>query len=214
MSYILTFDGLVKAMKAYNWRSDVSFDEVIPLLITLAEKQVADDCEIIGFSNYVRGNFVVGNPVLAKPTRWINTLSLTYAAGTPPRISIIEPRSYEYCRTYTPKPSDPTTWGEPVYYADYDADHWLIVPTPDQAYEFEIAYLQSLVPLDSANQTNWLTLNAPQLLIYRCMIESTPYLMNDERLPTWQAMYQRALEGVLRRNNARTTDRSVIATKD
>ena len=44
-------------------------------------------------------------------------------------------RKYEYLREYWPSP---TATGTPVFYADYDYTNWLIAPTPDVAYAFEV----------------------------------------------------------------------------
>jgi hypothetical protein len=34
--------------------------------------------------------------------------------------------------------------------------------------------------------------NVPDMLLYASLIEAEPYLMNDARLQTWIAMYERA----------------------
>jgi len=67
-------------------------------------------------------------------------------------------RRYEYLREYWP---DATQTDIPVYYCAYNWDHWLVAPTPDDDYQFEVLYYERLQPLDSANQTNWLTEYAP-----------------------------------------------------
>jgi hypothetical protein len=42
--------------------------------------------------------------------------------------------------------------------------------------------------------TNWLTTNAPDLLLYGALLEAEPFLKNDVRIGIWQGFYQQALE--------------------
>jgi|GEM_PF-1114359 len=120
------------------------------------------------------------------------------------------PRAYEYCRSYWP---DPTQTGNPRFYADYDFNHWLIVPTPSASFPVEIAYYELSTLLDDSAQTNWLTENAPDLLLYACLLEATPFVMADDRIEVWQGMYERAAKGYQAENKGRITDRTQTRTK-
>jgi hypothetical protein len=95
-----------------------------------------------------------------------------------------------------------------VFYAEYDYDHWLIVPTPDYAYPFEIVYYELPPLLDDTIQTNWLTEYAPQLLLYGALLEATPFLKNDERIATWQSYYDRAAAMLNGEDLAKILDRN------
>jgi hypothetical protein len=118
------------------------------------------------------------------------------------------PRSYEYCRSYWP--NDAKT-SQPKFYADYNYQHMLIAPTPDQAYPFEMVYWELPPLLDDTLQTNWFTEYAPQLLLYGSLLEMAPFLKDDDRISTWQDMYDRAAQALsgedLRKIMDRTTDR-------
>lgn len=116
------------------------------------------------------------------------------------------PRSYEYCRMYWP---DPSQTGSPRFYSDYGWANWLVVPTPSATVPIEVAFYQLAQPLDDSNQTNWLTENAPDVLLYATLLEATPFLKNDERIATWQAMYDRAAQAYSAEDKERKTDRSI-----
>ena len=47
--------------------------------------------------------------------------------------------------------------------------------------------------LQFQNTSNLFLANCPDLILYGALAESEPYLMNDERLATWSALYDRGL---------------------
>jgi hypothetical protein len=114
---------------------------------------------------------------------------------------------YEYLRSYWPDASQTDT---PLFYSDYDYSHWLFAPTPDAEYPFEILYYELPPLLDESVQTNWITEYAPQLLLYGTLVEATPFLKNDERIPVWQSMYDRAAAMLNGEDLAKILDRSAV----
>ena len=120
-------------------------------------------------------------------------------------------RNYEYLRTYWP---DSTQTGTPKYYSDYDQDHWLVAPTPSANLPFECVYYARVKPLDSTNQTNVLTEYAPDMLLYAALLESAPYLKNDDRIQVWQQRYDRCLQAEVLQDTRQLIDRSQAATEN
>lgn len=119
------------------------------------------------------------------------------------------PRSYEYIRSYWPNDSKTDV---PQFYADYNYQNIVIAPTPDRAYPFEWVFWQLPQLLDDSVQTNWITQYAPNLLLYASLLEMAPFLKDDDRIQTWQGMYDRAAQALsgedLRKIMDRATDRS------
>jgi hypothetical protein len=93
--------------------------------------------------------------------------------------------------------------GVPRYFADYDYEHFFIAPTPDIAYPFELSYYERPTPLSPSMQTNWTTQYAPQLLLYASLLEAMPFLKTGERMAEFQALYDRALQGVMKEDQER-----------
>ena len=119
-------------------------------------------------------------------------------------------RSYEYCRSYWP---DEAETGSPQFYADYDYNHWLITPTPAADSNLEVVYYEQPRFLGEDFQTNWLTEYAPDLLLYATLLEATPFLKKDERIGTWQQMYDRAAQALNGEDLKRIMDRSAQRTE-
>jgi hypothetical protein len=116
-------------------------------------------------------------------------------------------RKYEYLKSYTP---DATTTGQPKFYADYDYTHWLVAPTPDQNYPFEVLYYERIEPLSSANQTNWITQNAPNAMLFGTLLQAMPFLKNDAR-QIFQQKYQEAIAALKTEDVTRVGDRQAVA---
>lgn len=211
MATTMTFETLKEDVQRYLERgstlaSDPIVYEQIPRLINLAERRIARELKIQGFINVVTTTLVISQSVYAKPDRWRDTISINIGTGTTntTRKSLFT-RSYEYVRTYWP---DESQTSEPIFYADYNYDNWLIVPTPDDDYPIEILYYELPPLLDDTTQTNWLSEYAPQLLLYGTLLEATPFLKNDDRIPVWQQMYDRSAAMLNGEDLAKILDRS------
>lgn len=211
MATTTTFTTLKEDVRAYLERGgSAATDPVVfnqtPRLINLAERRIARELKVQGFLTAVTGTMVVGQSVYDKPDRWRDTVSINFGAGAGnAQRTPVFPRSYEYIRSYWP---DESETGQPEFYADYDYDHWLIAPTPDQEYPFEVLYYALPALLDETNQSNWLTEFAPELILYGTLLEATPFLKNDERIGTWQTFYDRAASALSGEDLSKILDRA------
>jgi hypothetical protein len=213
MAYTMTFNSLQVDLRRYLERGFTLADdpyvyEQLPRLINMAERRIARDLKIQGFIVAVTTPLTNGVATYQKPNRWRDTISMTVSSGT--SMSPVFTRSYEYCRNYWP---DETQTGQPEFYADYDYTHWLIVPTPNAAYDLEVLYYELPALLDEAQQTNWLTEYAPNLLLYGALLEATPFLKNDDRIATWQSYYQAAANALNTEDLKKITDRDSSRTE-
>jgi hypothetical protein len=213
MATTMTFTTLQQDVRRYlergtTYASDPVVFEQIPRLINLAERRIARELKIQGFINVVSGTLQAGVAVYDKPDRWRDTVSINIGTGANNNTrKVLFSRAYEYLLSYWP---DRTATQQPIFYSDYDYSHWLIAPTPDAAYPFEVLYYELPPLLDDAVQTNWLTEYAPQLLLYGALLEATPFLKNDERIPVWQNMYDRAASMLNGEDLAKILDRSAV----
>jgi hypothetical protein len=210
MATTTTFASLKQDMERYLERgsgaSDPRMTEQIPRLINLAERRIARELKIQGFINPVVSSLLPGQTVYAKPDRWRDTISMSVGLGPDhKKRTPLFARSYEYLRTYWP---DESERGIPQFYADYDYSHWLIMPTPDAGYPLEVMQYELPILLDQENQSNWLTDYAPQALLYASLLEASPFLKNDERIATWQGLYDRSIAALNSEDLDKIIDRS------
>ena len=203
---VMTYDSLTENIQSYLERTDTATLEKIPLFIMLAEQVIASEIKFLGNLTVNTAFMVQGTNIIPKPARWHKTVSMNVLVDGQKQPVLL--RKYEYLREYWP---DATLQDIPKFYADYDYTHWLVAPTPDAAYSFEVLYYQRLQPLDSANQTNWMTEYAPQALLYGSLLQAMPFLKNDERIPMWQAQYQAIMQTLKAEDQQRLADRQAIA---
>lgn len=206
MASVMTYSSLVENIQSYLERTDQATLDKIPTFIMLAEQVMAADLKFLGNLTVATSNMVQGENVIDKPARWRKTVSMNVTVN-----GVRQPiflRKYEYLREYWP---DPSQQDVPFFYCDYDYTHWMIAPTPDDDYAYEVLYYERVQPLDATNQSNWFTEYAPQALLYGSLLQAMPFLKNDERIPMWQAQYEQIMNILKTEDVARIGDRQAIA---
>lgn len=83
---------------------------------------------------------------------------------------------------------------QPLFFSIFGSE-MEICPTPDQNYTLEMVY-RTLIPALATNTTNWLLQLAPDLYLYGALLESAPYIQQDERINTWGLGFKTALDGL------------------
>lgn len=209
MAEVLTFNSLLTDLRQYLERGtsvDPTVFEQLPRLVNLAERQLANSLKLLGFVAVVTDTWTVGQSVVPKPDRWRATISINFGVGATQIRTPLFARSYEYVRRYWP---DEDLTDQPKFYAEYDYFNWLIAPSANFAYPFEVNYWELPVLLDNANQTNWTTDFAPNALLHGCLLQATPFLKNDERIQIWQGIYDRDVAILEQQDIKRIIDRQV-----
>jgi hypothetical protein len=206
MAVSMTYNSLYNDISSYLERTDTATLDKIPTFIMLAEQVLASEIKFLGNLTVNESTMVQGNPIITKPARWRKTVSMNVTVGGERRPVFL--RTYEYMRQFWP---DDAQEDVPQYYGDYDYSHWLIAPTPDDAYTFEVMYYEEVQPLDATNQQNWFTQYAPQAMLYGSLLQAMPFLKNDERMPMWQAQYDKIVNQLKTENIQRLGDRQAVS---
>lgn len=201
----MTFASLQDDLRAYLERGsalDVKVFAQLPQLINQAERRIARGLKILGFQRPLTNSFTGGSPLVSKPDRWRETISFNYGnfnvnTGQYTKRTPLFPRSYEFIRSFWP---DDSVVGQPRYFADYDFNTWVVAPTPAQSYPFEVLLWELPALLDDSNQQNWISIYAPETLLYSALLECTPFLKNDDRIPTWKGFFDEGMTALSNEN--------------
>lgn len=201
----MTYDSLTSTVLQYLERKDTAVVNAIPTFITLAEFEIAQEIKTLGQLQVAEANMTSGNALLQKPARWRKTVSMSITVNGKKQPVYL--RKYEYLKNYWP---DDTATDVPLYYADTDWEHWYIAPTPNANYAFEVLYYERIAPLSSTNQTNWITQNAPNAMLFGTLLQAMQFLKNDQRA-IFQQKYTEALQSLKAEDVARVGDRQAVA---
>ena len=202
---VMTYTSLVENIQSYLERDDTATVDKIPLFIMLAEQIIASQIKFLGNLTVNTSTMTASTSIIDKPARWHKTVSMNITVSGERQPVLL--RKYEYLREYWPNAN---STGTPEFYSDYDYTHWLVAPTPDAAYAFEVLYYERIQPLDSANQTNWFTIYAPQALLYGSLLQAMPFLKNDERMTMWKANYDQIMQTLMAEDKLRIADRQAV----
>jgi hypothetical protein len=194
----MTYDSLVEDVITYSERDDVSFVAQIPRLIMLTEQSIAAQIKTLMQLNVVNTTLTVNNPVIQKPARWRKTTSMKIN-GQP-----VLNRSMDYVTQFQTESDN----GQPLYYGDYDYDHWALAPIPDDDYSLQIIYYSRIQPLDITNQENLLTREAPQALLYGTLLQAQGFIKNADKLAMWKGYYDEAINALKGEDQKRMIDRN------
>jgi len=82
--------------------------------------------------------------------------------------------------------------GKPLDYTILSTEFQL-APIPDGVYSLKLLHYFAPTFLSDSNTSNEFLTNVPDLLLYATLLEAEPYLMNDARVSTWGAMYEKGL---------------------
>lgn len=70
----------------------------------------------------------------------------------------------------------------------------LFSPAPNQTYQAQLAYWRDVPALTDQAPSNWLLGRHPDIYLYGTLVESAPYLRDDERVALWRSEYERRVQ--------------------
>ena len=84
--------------------------------------------------------------------------------------------------------------GKPQCYT-HVGDEIQVYPVPDStSYTAELVYYAKIPPLSDSNTSNWLLAAHPDIYLYGALMQSAPYLVDDQRLGVWAGLYQKGID--------------------
>ncbi len=192
----MTYGELKQAIQDYTENDETTFVNNLPLFIRLSEERILKSVQLNLFQKNQFGTMTTGNQYLAAPSDFLAPFSLSIDVSGDAEFLLF--KDLDFVQTYTP---DPTTTGQPKYYAQFDVDNFILAPTPDANYTVDIHYLYrpTSITAGADSGTSWLSINAEISLLYASLIEAYTFMKGD---PNLMQMYnQRYMEGISRLKN-------------
>lgn len=179
---ITTYSELKTAVADFLNRDDLA--SVIPNFIALAEATL--NRRLRAPEMVTRATVTVDAEYENRPADWMETIR--YQITTNP-ITVLEFVTPEEAIIQKTKFS---AAGVPLFFSTVGTQ-FQHVPAPDGSYTGELMYYARLAGLSDTNTTNWLLTANPDIYLYATLIQSAPYLKEDERISVWAGIYDRLM---------------------
>ena len=201
-----TLATLTTAIQNYTDNVETSFVANIPTFIQTVEERLLKAADLEDFRKNVSGTVQQFSPYLAVPSDYLSSFSLSArydggqaVAGITPKVFLLQ-KDVNFIQTYTPDPTDQDATrlqtGGPLYYALFDTDNFILAPVPDVDYTMELHYFyrpQSLVNAGE-NGTTWLSVNAPNAMLFGSLVEANLYMKGEpDLMQAYESRYQESI---------------------
>ena len=188
-----TLSTLKTAVQNYVESAETTFVASLDTFIEEAEERILKAVELPVFRKNVTGTASASNTYLSTPTDFLASYSLAVISSSV--YSYLLFKHVSFIRDFTPNAS---TTGLPKYYALFDDNSFILAPTPDQTYTFELHYKYRPASLttSSGTDTTWLSNNAPDALLYGTLVEAANFLKNPQETVLYEQRFVQAVNGL------------------
>jgi hypothetical protein len=181
--------------------SDVLSTSVLDTIIKNTENKIYREADSDDNRFYATSQLVTGNRYVTIPSdlRFIRYVQLKDSSGNQ---VFLEKKDTSYMATFYDTPD--TQSGFPKYYANWDAEFWVVAPTPDSTYEITLAYVKQPISITNTTQpsaapaaTNgtYISNKYQDLLLYGCLVEAYGYLKGPvDMLQYYSQAYEKAIQ--------------------
>ena len=198
-----TLDNLRTDIRSYTEVDDsVLSNTVLDTIIKNAENRIYRESDSDDNRFYATSTLISGNRYVTIPSdlRIIRYVQLKDTNVTPNAQTFLQKRDTTFMSEFYDTPG--TASGIPKYYANWDANFWLVAPTPNANYEITLAYVkqpESITVTTGANppSTNgtYVSNKYQDLLLYACLVEAYGYLKGPaDMLQYYEASFRRAMQ--------------------
>lgn len=178
---ISTYAELKSAVADWLNRSDLT--SAIANFVSLAEAQINRDERLHATDGVTRDTLTVSSQFTALPTDYLKFLSVNVSGDRDYPLDLVSMYEIDEIRGCQAS-------GIPRAYCIVGPD-LEIAPVPSEATDLEIAYQAKIPALTDAATTNWLLTSHPDIYLYATLMQSAPYLHEDERVAVWASMYDK-----------------------
>jgi hypothetical protein len=204
----LSASGLKTQIRSYTETdSTVLSDSVLENIILNAQYRIMRDVPIDADKKQQLGNFVAGQESINAPAgclfvRGIQVYDTNGSAITGAN-RWLEKKDMTYLQEYQDVTGTSAAQGQPKYYAmfggatgntDTTSGRIFVAPTPNTTYRFRI-HFNKMVGILEGNDTNYLSLNFPNGLLYCCLAETYGFLKGPmDMLTLYENKYKQEVQ--------------------
>tara|TARA_B100000073_G_scaffold320808_1_gene300808 strand:- start:361 stop:1002 length:642 start_codon:yes stop_codon:yes gene_type:complete len=187
-----TFTTLKNALQDYLETTETTFVDNLPTIITQAEDRILKSVQLPDFRKNSTGVTTSSNKYLKCPSDFLAPYSLSVDNSG---YEFLLFKDVNFIREAYPSSS---VTGVPKYYGLFDADTFILAPTPNANFNAELHYFYKPTSITtSSSGTSWLGDNAESTLLYGCLVEAYTFLKGEpDLMQVYAARYDAALENL------------------
>jgi len=185
MPAFTSYDNLKTNIADYLARQDLN--EKIPMFVSLAEKRLNRDLRLRQMLQQSTYTLTSGYTV-PTPADFLEMKDIHIDAN--PVVNLNFKTVSQFYRL-----GNSSTTGQPINYT-LVSDNFILAPRPVSGATISMTYYKIPKVLSATNPSNEYLEVCPDLLLYAALVESAPFLMDDARLQTWEALYTRGLTSI------------------
>ena len=166
---------------------------ILNTIIKNAENRIYREVDSDDNRFYATSNLAAGSRYVTIPSdlRFIRYVQLTDSNS---KQTFLEKRDTSFMAEYYNTPG--TASGIPKYYGNWDANYWVVAPTPNSTNLITLAYTKqpdSITASPGSTQGTYTSNKYQDLLLYGCLVEAYGYLKGPaDLLQYYEQSYQRA----------------------
>ena len=187
-----TYGTLKTAIENYVDTSETTFVSTLPTFITQTEERILKNVWLDNFKKNVTGTATSGTTYLAMPTDFLAPFSLATISSNTYNFLLL--KQVSFMKSYKPVSTDT---GAPKYYAEFNSDSFILAPTPNADFTFELHYFYRPTSLTAGadSGTTWLSQNATNCMLYGALVEAATFLkMDPGEIAGYEQRFQDALD--------------------
>ena len=204
----ISYDTLVTQIRNYTEvDSNVLTTDILENIILNAQYRIMRDVPIDADKKQQLGNFVAGQESINAPAGCLFVRAIqvydTNGSAITGANRWLEKKDMTYLQEYQDVTGTSAAQGQPKYYAmfggatgntDTTSGRIFVAPVPNTTYRFRI-HFNKMVGLLEGNDTNYLSLNFPNGLLYCCLSEAYGFLKGPiDMLTLYENKYKQEVQ--------------------
>ena len=185
----MNYTQLSEAIQQYTENYEQTFIDNIPVFVQQAEERIYNSVQLPALRKNVTGTMTTNNKYVTLPDDWLATYSIARINADGSQEFLLN-KDVNFIRQAFPTPSDT---GAPTQYAIFDANTFIIGPTPNADYGMEMHYFYYPESIVTAG-TSWLGDNFETVLLYGSLWEAYLFMKGEtDIIQNVDAKYQESL---------------------
>jgi hypothetical protein len=203
----ISYSTLVTQLRNYTETdSNVLTTDILENIILNAQYRIMRDVPIDADRKQQDGNLITGQSTINAPagSLFIRGIQVYDSTSDVTGNNVwLEKKDITYLQQYVPS-TETAKRGQPKYYAmfggatgdsDTTSGRMMFAPVPDTTYKFRVHFNKMPATLESSNQTNYISMNFPNGLLYCCLSETYGFLKGPiDMLTLYENKYKQEVQ--------------------